>query len=110
MLSWETTLWQDFKNLFGLSQTSANTLISTTSSMVSTSSADNTGQSALGMEVGKFQDAEFDNEDCRVIKDASGNIIFLYSIIDQNTIVITTSPATLNEIVSRIHAAATVTQ
>ncbi len=95
MLSWEPDLWNDFQNLFGLSNTGASSTSSSTS---------------IGIIVKKFQDAEFDNKDCRVIKDDSGNIIFLYSIIDPNTIVITTSPDTLKEIISRITQVSTVTQ
>ena len=120
MLSWETDLWQNFKNLFGLSDTDASAVstvtdTSTTSVSASDTSADtqdsNDGnQSTFGIDVKKFQDAEFDNKDCRVVKDANGNIVFLYSIIDANTIVIATSVDTLKEIVSRIASTDTVTQ
>lgn len=93
MLKWETNLWSDFKELFELK-----------------SSTDTTGSSSFGLEIKKFQDATFDNKDCRVIKDDSGNIIFLYSIIDENTIVITTSTDTLKEIINRVGKARVTTQ
>ncbi len=92
MFTWETTLWQDFKELFGL--------------QTDNSSSGNT----FSIEIKKFQDATFNNKDCRVVKDQSGNIIFLYSIIDQNTIVITTSTDTLREIMNRISKSRTITQ
>jgi hypothetical protein len=93
MLSWEINLWQDFKELFELQ-------------------SDNSASSSstYGIEVKKFQDTSFDNKDCRIVKDSSGNIIFLYSIIDQNTVVITTSTDTLKEIINRISKARVVTQ
>jgi len=111
MLSWETDLWQNFKNLFGLSDaTLTGTTVPANSSTSSPSAPDSTGQSSFGIEVKKFQDAEFDNKNARVVKDASGNIIFLYSIINPSTIVITTNPGTLREIVSRTNRVSTVTQ
>ncbi len=93
MLSWETNLWQDFKELFGLNSDNS-------------TSTDN----SFIVETRKFQDATFNNKDCRIIKAANGNIIFLYSIIDPNTIVITTSTDTLKEIINRISKARVVTQ
>jgi len=92
MLSWETNLWQNFKELFNLP------------------TENSTSTNTFEMEIKKFQDATFNNKDCRVVKDLSGNIIFLYSIIDENTIVITTSTDTLKEIMNRISKARTVTQ
>jgi len=92
MLSWETTLWQDFKELFSLQTDNA------------------TSTNSYTIEIRKFQDATFNNKDCRVVKDASGKIVFLYSIVDENTIIITTSTDTLNEIINRISKARVVTQ
>jgi hypothetical protein len=93
MLSWETDLWQNFKELFELPDNSA---LYSSSSTLSTAI--------------KFQDYTIDNKDCRVVEDYSGNIVFLYSIIDQNTIVITTSINTLEEIINRVSKARVVTQ
>ncbi len=92
MLYWETNLWQDFKELFDLQN------------------SESTSSVSFGAEIKKFQDATFDNKDCRIIKDSKGNIVFLYSIIDENTIVITTSTDTLKEIINRISKARVVTQ
>ena len=92
MLYWETNLWQDFKELFSLQTDNS------------------TSSNSFAMEIKKFQDATFNNKDCRVVKNASGNIIFLYSIIDENTIVITTSTDTLKEIINRISRARVITQ
>ncbi len=93
MLYWETNLWQNFKELFDLKSDDLE-------------SSDN----SFAIEIKKFQDATFNNKDCRVVKDSKGNVIFLYSIIDKNTIVITTSTDTLKEIISRISKARVVTQ
>jgi hypothetical protein len=92
MLLWETNLWQDFKGLFNLP----------------TDNSTSTG--SFGVEIKKFQDATFNNKDCRVVRDSSGNIIFLYSIIDENTVLITTSTDTLKEIINRTSKARVVTQ
>ncbi len=97
MLSWETSLWQDFKEIFNLTDAPATTSASSTNN-------------GFGIEIKKFQDATFFNKDCRVVKDSSEKIIFLYSIIDENTIVITTSTDTLKEILARISKARITTQ
>ena len=94
MLKWETNLWQDFKELFDLK--SENSVFES--------------ENPYEIEVKKFQDATFDNKDCRVVKGPSGNIVFLYSIIDESTIVITTSNDTLREIINRMNKARVVTQ
>ncbi|MFA6797223.1 MAG: hypothetical protein WCR40_00715 [Candidatus Paceibacterota bacterium] len=82
MLSWETNLWQDFKEIFDLR-------------------SEDTATQNYGIEIKKFQDAFFSNKDCRVVKNSSGEIIFLYSIINDETIVITTNVNTLREIINR---------
>jgi len=92
MLHWETTLWQDFKELFDLQ------------------AENSTSSELVALEAKRFQDATFNNKDCRVAKDSSGKIKFLYSLIDENTIVITTSVDTLNEIISRVSRTKVVTQ
>ncbi len=96
MLNFEADLWQNMKPLFGLQNEAATT---------STSSVSSTYETAK-----KFQDAAFFNKDARVIKDSTGKIVFLYSIVDDNTIVITTSTDTLKEIIARLTSSKSVTQ
>ncbi len=86
MLKWEIDLWSDFKNLFSLSSISLPT--------------NQTGR-IPGIETPAFQDAVYANKDTRVVKDSSGGVLFLYSIIDKNTVVFTTSTDTLKEIINR---------
>jgi hypothetical protein len=93
MLNWETRLWQNFKELFNLQD-----------------SGIATDTNPFAIETKKFQDATFNNKDCRIVKDNNGNIIFLYSFIDDNTIVITTSVDTLKEIINRVSKARVITQ
>jgi hypothetical protein len=94
MLYWETDLWQDFKEIFNLQSRDI----------------ESTTTESFGIEVKKFQDIIFNNKDCRVVKNSEGEIIFLYSIVDKNTIVITTNTNTLKELINRINRAATITQ
>ncbi len=99
MLSWETDLWQNFKEIFDLQSKD------TTTSTNYSSTTEN-----FGVEIKRFQDATFFNKDSRVVRDSAGKIIFLYSIVNENTIVITTSIDTLKEIISRITKANIITQ
>ncbi|MFA5934781.1 MAG: hypothetical protein WC827_02785 [Candidatus Paceibacterota bacterium] len=94
MLSWETDLWQDFKEIFALDS----------------GEVEATTTQGFGIEIKKFQDAIFNNKDCRVVKNAAGEIIFLYSIVDKNTVVITTNINTLKELINRINKSTTVIQ
>ncbi len=103
MLSWEDNLWQDFKDLFALKSTEPaiiNTEVATDTEVLN---PDSLNSSII--EIKKFQDASFSNKDCRIVRDNNGKIVFLYSIIDDSTIVITTSTDTLKEIVARINRA-----
>lgn len=93
MLAWEVNLWQDFKEPFALADDTP---------VATTTIASGTTSNLSGLEVKKFEDASFDNKNARVVRDSSGNIIFLYSIIDNNTVVITTSVDTLHEIIRRM--------
>jgi hypothetical protein len=94
MLSWEVDLWNDFKDIFALDDGSIN----------------NASTSNFGITVKTFQDAVYGNKDSRVVKDSKGKVLFLYSIINKNTAVITTSSDTLKEIISRVNNARVVTQ
>jgi len=95
MLKWEVDLWNDFKTLFSLSSVGIN--------------LNQTG-TIRGIETVSFQDAVYANKDTRVVKDSSGSVVFLYSIIDKNTVVITTSTDTLKEMINRNQKARTVLQ
>jgi len=99
MLSWETDLWQNFKEIFDLQSRET---ISQTNATSTTN--------VLGIEMKRFQDATFFNRDSRVVRNNSGKIIFLYSIVNENTIIITTSIDTFKEIVARITRANIITQ
>ncbi|MFH0755066.1 MAG: hypothetical protein V1910_00140 [bacterium] len=94
MLHWEINLWQDFKELFNLQ----------------TEIKNSTSSNSYEIEIKKFQDIAFNNKDCRVIKNSLGEIKFLYSIIDKNTIIFTTSKDTLNEIINRMSKARIITR
>jgi len=87
MLVWENALWYDFSELFGLK--AANEI-------------DSSGRPILGEDVRKFQDVVIKNKDVRAIKDAEGKITFLYSVVDKNTVVFTTSQDTFKEILNRM--------
>ena len=52
-----------------------------------------------------FKDEILANKDARVVRDTNGNIIFLYSFLDKETLLITTNTLTLKEIDARLRAA-----
>jgi hypothetical protein len=86
MLEWEKDMELDFRNLFKLSgYDSAEGILERL-----TSSA-------------KFEDASISNKDVRVLRDDSGKIMFLYGIINRDTIIITVSDTAFSEIIDRLN-------
>lgn len=55
--------------------------------------------------VGFFEDKIIYNKDTRILSDADGKIILLYSFNDKNTIIITTNETTFKNLVDRLRAA-----
>lgn len=51
---------------------------------------------------GNFEDRIVRNKDVRAFRTTDGNILFLYSFIDMQRIIITTKESTLNEVLSRV--------
>lgn len=95
MVEWESDMLADLLPLFERRPRprSPNERLSTTSAP----SVINTG----------FVDMVIENHDARVLKDSNGNIVLLWTFINQNTLAITTNERTLAELVSRIRNAPT---
>jgi len=81
MLKWEETMYQEFAPFFGLPTTDAN-------------------GNTLGNPI--FGDRFIANRDARIVIDRNGNIIFLYSLLDQAHILVTDSPETMKTVVERL--------
>lgn len=86
MFEWERKLERDFSSLFRLN---INTDYIATSSTPSP--------------VRKFEDGVIVNKDIRLLRNQEGKIIFLYAILDKDTIVITVNDSVFKEIVSRLN-------
>ncbi len=57
-----------------------------------------------------FTDGIIKNIDARILRNAGGNTLLLYSFVDRKTIVITTSAETFEEVITRLQAPRPVTQ
>jgi len=88
MLAWEKDLEGDFKIIFRLPGYSSTGGLR----------AELTPTTAK-----KFVDGVIVNKDVRMLKDTSGQIIFLYGIIDKETVVFTISDIAFKEIVNRLN-------
>lgn len=88
MLDWEKDLEEDFQVLFRFSgyKNSGNILQNLTPTVYK-----------------KFTDAVIINKDVRVLRDNDGQIIFLYAIIDKETIIFTVNDTAFKEIVNRLN-------
>jgi hypothetical protein len=89
MLAWESTMMQDLSPLFVRHPSIP--LQTTSASSTATSTAPTT-----------FVDQVVDNHDARVLLDAQGNILLLWTFLDKQTLVIANNSATLGEIISRL--------
>jgi len=110
MLAWETTMKKDLSPLFSytpapkivVQQTPVAT--TTTASSTVSSTTTNPTPNIPTLQTG-FTDAIVENHDARVTKDQSGTINFLWTFLDRQTLVITTNPDTLHEIITRLQQA-----
>jgi len=85
MLDWERFMNEDFSPFYGpLIATSPTTTTLTLRS--------------------PFSDQIIRNKEARVLKDSEGEVVIMYSFVDQNTIVITTNESTFVEILTRLTA------
>ncbi len=80
MLDWEPFLFNDMTALFAI---------------------DTSSFTRAELQSVPFKDAVIANRDARAVLDASGNPLFFYSFLDQNTIIFATDPRTLTEVVHR---------
>lgn len=88
MLAWETDLQKDFRLLFHLpGYESGNSFLSELSPQ----------------EIKKFEDGVIVNKDVRILRDDNGEMIFLYGIIDKETIIITVNDIAFKEIINRLN-------
>ncbi len=93
MLAWESTMQQDLSPLFNYTPSAH-----IPEQGIATSSA----TSAPEIIPGAFTDRIVENHDARVIQNQYGDISFLWTFLDKNTILITTNSDTVKEIVSRL--------
>ena len=92
MFAWETSLSDDLQNFF----------IGTPVPHLSSTNATTTDALLRAGTQGQFGDGVITNKDVRLLRDASGNTIFLYSFVNQKTLVLTTNSDTLKEVIRRL--------
>jgi hypothetical protein len=109
MLQWESVMADDLKFLIfpddvrGVANTA-----NQPSSGISSSTASTSGRAPLFTIRGTFEDRIVKNKDVRVFKSDNGQVLFLYSFVDNNKLVITDKEATLAEILTRLEKAASI--
>lgn len=101
MLAWEGTMQGDLAPLFTYVP-SPKLQIPTITDVASTSSSTPALPPAVIPPPPSFVDKIIENHDTRVLQTADGQIYFLWTFIDKNTILITTNEATLREVIVRI--------
>ncbi len=120
MLAWENTMHDDLLPLFAytpsepiqmapvVTATTTNTATTTAATSTSVSTHSTTTQILQPVQAvlpGAFLDKILENHDTRVLQNSNGDIYFLWTFIDRGTILITTNPHTLKEVIVRTHEA-----
>ncbi len=108
MLLWEKTLNKDLGSLFSARAIPITEFIPTeiASSTNGTAVPSNTTK-IVNVDIGineDFEDITIRNKDARVLKNARGDTILLYSFLDQQTLLITSSEAPLREIINKLNS------
>ena len=78
MIKWEQSMLSDINNLFGIETTTQTNNI--------------------------FEDRIINGKDVRILTDMDGNILILYSLIDKNTVIVTTNTETFSVILQKLNA------
>ena len=107
MLAWEGTLQSDLLPLFAPQQVVHSNPVQTT---VSTTTASSTvAQTAPAQFASSnFVDKIIENHDARALVNQYGDVQIVWLFLDRSTLLITTDPNTVKEIISRIKAASTI--
>ncbi|MDO8518214.1 MAG: hypothetical protein Q7S26_02915 [bacterium] len=102
MLAWERSMHQNLAPLFDYipRQRIPEENIATVSTGSTTLTTGSSPQATPLLQTG-FVDQIVANHDARVLQNNTGDIYFLWTLLDRNTIVITTNENTLREIISR---------
>ena len=79
----------------------ATTTATSTNKITTTNTITNYPPASFFAISGQFVDKVIQNKDVREFRDQNGNILFLYAFIDNNTIAIARTEATLGEIITR---------
>ncbi len=115
MLAWEPTMHQDLSPLFDYTPSphiNTDTAAVVTNDASSTDTADNNTNSATpfntavaqppGFMQTIFVDTVVENHDARALKNSAGDVYFLWTFLDRNTLLITTNPYTVREVINRL--------
>ncbi len=105
MLRWENSMPEELSKIFNYRE--SETINNDTQSVASTTSATSTASTAKSIGGlfklrGTFKDKVVMNRDVREFTTSDGRIVVLYTFIDKNTIVITTSESAVKGIIERI--------
>lgn len=90
MLAWESAIQTDLQNFFIAALATPPAAATTTAALFRASTQ------------AQFVDGVIANKDVRLIRDANGNTVFLYSFVNPKTLVLTTNSDTLKEIMRRL--------
>lgn len=111
LFTWETTMAKDLEMLFPILKPLNELQPQPIVPVATGTSTDATGTPQVVPTVpqrttaGLFSDQVIANGDARVIKDATGNVIFFYTFIDEEYVYFGTKPQTLQEVKKRLRSA-----
>lgn len=113
MLAWEATMSHDLLPLFAYTpptlpqvQIITTTISTTTASSTTATTTQSTSTTTVSTEQPVIQtgfiDRIVENHDARALVNSGGQIVLLWTLLDKNTLLITTNERTVHEIISRL--------
>lgn len=118
MLAWEATMRGDLSPLFVRTPPVRPRTVPPPSAPTASSSATSTASTTPAVPepvlpatffAGNFIDQIVENHDARVVLNQDGDVLLLWTFLDRSTIVVTTNPQTLRELISRVSQASILT-
>ena len=103
MLGWESSLYKDIGPLLLSKKIAPTVMSSQQSQQTGTSTSSSTPPLGLKIEINtSFEDITIKNKDARILKNNRNDTVLLYSFLDKNTLLITSSESVFQDLANRL--------
>ncbi len=101
MLEWEKNMSDDLGPLFFNTTPTDSSASLNLTNILATSTTSSTPAQIVSPQTGAFEDLVIKNKDTRILRDSERNIVLIYSFLDKNTLLITTSDDVFKNVLNK---------